>query len=192
MWRVRLPVRGARVSTVRAWLMLALAFAPVVAGAAQSPAGGGSSSGGGGATPPSAVQSYALPDTIAEARTTALASQLRCPVCQGLSIQDSPSELSQQMRALVKEQVEAGKSDDEIRSYFVARYGEWILLKPRPRGANLLVYALPLALLVAGGAAVALSVRRWVSPPGQGAGHDGDDRATDEGAEHAGSGPHPV
>lgn len=135
-----------------------LAAAPLSACAGQgAPAAGPA---GQGATPASA-----LPDTVIEARTTAIASQLRCPVCQGLSIQDSPSELSQQMRALVREQVAAGRTDDEIRAYFVSKYGEWILLAPRARGFNLLAYMLPLALLLGGGAIVALSVRRWAAAP---------------------------
>lgn len=100
-------------------------------------------------------------DSVLEARTSAVAAQLRCPVCQGLAIQDSPSELAQQMRTLVKEQLRAGKSDDEVKAYFVSRYGEWILLEPKARGFNLLVYLLP-PLLVAGGiGGVVLLVRRW-------------------------------
>ncbi|HVZ48752.1 MAG TPA: cytochrome c-type biogenesis protein CcmH [Gemmatimonadaceae bacterium] len=116
-------------------------------------------------TPAASAPAPGLPDSVIDARTTAIASQLRCPVCQGLSIQDSPSELSQQMRAIVKEQVAAGKSDDEIRNYFIGRYGEWILLAPRARGFNLLAYALPLALLLGGAALIAVNVRRWASPP---------------------------
>jgi cytochrome c-type biogenesis protein CcmH len=104
-------------------------------------------------------------DSVLEARTSAVAAQLRCPVCQGLSIQDSPSELSQQMRSLVKDQLKAGKSADEVKAYFVSKYGEWILLEPKPRGFNLLVYALPVLLVAGGIALITVVVRRWTRPP---------------------------
>ena len=105
-------------------------------------------------------------DSILEARTAALSAQLRCPVCQGLSIQDSPSELSQQMRAVVKDQLREGKTPDEVKAYFISKYGQWILLEPKPSGFNLLVYALPVALVAAGLGVVAVAVRKWTRPPG--------------------------
>ena len=104
-------------------------------------------------------------DSVLEARTRAVASQLRCPVCQGLSLQDSPSELSQEMRDLVREQLKAGKSPDEVKQYFVNRYGEWILLDPQAHGFNWVVYALPVLLLVVGGAVLVVAVRRWSARP---------------------------
>ncbi|MBI4408850.1 MAG: cytochrome c-type biogenesis protein CcmH [Gemmatimonadetes bacterium] len=96
-----------------------------------------------------------------EARTRLVASQLRCPVCQGLSIQDSPSELAQEMKQVVRAQLAAGRTPDEVKAYFVARYGEWILLEPEPRGFNLAVYLLPVLALLAGLAVVGVVVRRW-------------------------------
>ena len=104
-------------------------------------------------------------DSLLEARTAVVAAQLRCPVCQGLSIQDSPSELSQQMRAVVKDQLRAGKSPDEVKAYFVSKYGEWILLEPKPVGFNLLVYALPVLLVAVGLGVIFVSVRKWTQPP---------------------------
>ena len=83
-----------------------------------------------GANLPPVIQPRNAADSLLESRTTELARELRCPVCQGLSIQDSPSELSQQMRALVKEQIVSGKSDEDVLAYFVSKYGEWILLAP--------------------------------------------------------------
>ncbi len=106
-------------------------------------------------------------DSVLDAATRAVASQLRCPVCQGLSIEDSPSELSQQMRALVKEQLRAGKSPAEVKHYFVSKYGDWILLSPPARGVDLLVYALPLLALAGGAAFVGIAVRRWSRAPAQ-------------------------
>jgi cytochrome c-type biogenesis protein CcmH/NrfF len=114
-------------------------------------------------------------DSALDALTTIVASELRCPVCQGLSIQASPSELSQQMRALVKEQLASGKSPDEVKGYFVSKYGEWILLSPPAHGFNLTVYALPALLLVAGIAGIGLLVKRWTVPaPSSGAAAPGD------------------
>ena len=95
-------------------------------------------------------------------------------MCQGLSIQASPSELSQQMRALVKEQLAAGKSPEEVKAYFVSKYGEWILLSPPAHGFNITVYALPALLLVAGIAGIGFLVKRWTVPAASGAATTGD------------------
>jgi cytochrome c-type biogenesis protein CcmH len=100
-------------------------------------------------------------DSALEARTSAVASQLRCPICQGLSIQDSPSDLSQQMRSLVRDQLAAGKTPDEVKAYFVSKYGEWILLTPKPTGFNLVAYALPVGVVLIGGLGIAFAVRKW-------------------------------
>jgi cytochrome c-type biogenesis protein CcmH len=99
-----------------------------------------------------------------ERRTSAVAAELRCPVCQGLSIQDSPSELAVQMRGVVRDQLAAGRTPDEIKRYFVDKYGEWILLEPKAEGFNVLIYVLPIAAVLAGIAIVATAVRRWSRP----------------------------
>ena len=104
-------------------------------------------------------------DSVLEAQTTALASELRCPVCQGNSIQDSPSELAQQMRDLIKDQLRSGKTPDEVRAYFVDKYGEWILLSPKAEGLNLIVYVVPLIAVLVGGLVVWRTVRRWTATP---------------------------
>lgn len=114
-----------------------------------------------------AQQPQAPADSILEARTAEVAAQLRCPVCQGLSIQDSPSELSQQMRAVVKDQLRAGKTPDEVKAYFISKYGEWILLEPKAKGFNVLVYALPIALVLGGLGVIAFAVKKWTRPPDQ-------------------------
>ena len=105
------------------------------------------------------------PDSTLEAMTTMLASELRCPVCQGNSIQDSPSELAQQMRDLIRDQLRAGKTPDEVRAYFVDKYGEWILLAPKAQGLNLIVYIVPFAAIVLGGIVVGRTVRKWTHTP---------------------------
>lgn len=93
----------------------------------------------------------------------AIATGLRCPVCRDLSVADSPATLAQEMRSTIRRDVAAGKSAGEIRTEFVAAYGESILLTPPRRGVNLVVLALP-ALLFAGGlTAGSLAIRRWRS-----------------------------
>jgi cytochrome c-type biogenesis protein CcmH len=103
-------------------------------------------------------------DSILEARTTEVASTLRCPVCQGESIQDSPSTLAQQMRAVVKDRLRSGETPEQVKAYFVERYGEWILLEPKMTGLNVALYALPVLLIVGGLAFVVFLVRKWTRP----------------------------
>jgi len=90
-----------------------------------------------------------------------VAAQLRCVVCQNLSVADSPSEMASQMRAIIRERLAAGESPAEVQRYFVDRYGEWILLSPPRRGFNLLVWLTPLAAVLVGLAVAAALVWRW-------------------------------
>jgi cytochrome c-type biogenesis protein CcmH len=90
-----------------------------------------------------------------------VASQLRCVVCQNLSVADSPSEMAQQMRVIVRERLAAGDRPEQVLQYFVDRYGEWILLAPRRRGFNLLIYLFPVVAVVVGFAVVGVLVARW-------------------------------
>jgi cytochrome c-type biogenesis protein CcmH len=94
-----------------------------------------------------------------------VAAQLRCVVCQNLSVADSPSEMASQMRAIIRERLTAGESPADVQRYFVDRYGEWILLSPPRRGFNLLVWLLPLAAVVVGLATTAALVWRWSHRP---------------------------
>jgi cytochrome c-type biogenesis protein CcmH/NrfF len=102
-------------------------------------------------------------DTALAALTRSVAAQLRCPVCQGLSLADSPSELALEMKDVVREQLAAGRTPDEVKAYFVAKYGEWILLEPPRRGVNLLAYALPAIALIGGLGVIWVALRRWTS-----------------------------
>lgn len=104
-------------------------------------------------------------DSAVNAMTRALASELRCPVCQGLSLQDSPSDLAQQMRAVIRDQLKAGKTPNEVRAYFLEKYGEWILLEPKPNGVNLLVYVVPILAVLGGLIVVGGAVRKWTAAP---------------------------
>ena len=91
-----------------------------------------------------------------------IAAELRCPVCQNLSVADSPSKMAEQMRDLIRERLEAGEGPEAIRAYFVERYGEWILLAPKREGFNLLVWVLPFLGMVGGAVGLFLTLRRWV------------------------------
>lgn len=103
-----------------------------------------------------------------------VAAQLRCVVCQSLSVADSPSETASQMRGIIRERLAAGESPAEVRAYFVEKYGEWILLAPPKSGFNLLVWVVPFAGLGLGLVLVAVVLRRWSRkiPPGAPAGVD--------------------
>lgn len=90
-----------------------------------------------------------------------IAAELRCVVCQNLSVADSPSEVAQQMRALIREQLQQGKGPEEIKGYFVSRYGEWVLLSPTLKGFNLLVWLLPFVAVVSGIVLAVFLLHRW-------------------------------
>ncbi len=79
-----------------------------------------------------------------------IAYELRCPTCTGLSVLESDAKFSVQIKDIVLEQVNAGKSKGEILSYFTDRYGPWILRSPPKEGVNLLAWIVPLALLTIG------------------------------------------
>lgn len=116
---------------------------------------------------PLAAAAQPMSEAALDEAARELASEMRCPVCQGVSIQDSPTELAREMKGVIRQQLAEGRTRDEVRGYFVERYGEWVLLAPEPRGFNLLVYVLPLVGLLAGGAVVTAIVRRWTRiPPG--------------------------
>ena len=105
-------------------------------------------------------------ETQLERDVRALSAELRCPVCQGLSLQDSPAELSQEMKDVIRSQLAEGRSREEVKEYFVSKYGEWILMEPRAEGFNLAVYILPVIGLIAGGALVFVMARQWVQQGG--------------------------
>jgi cytochrome c-type biogenesis protein CcmH len=102
---------------------------------------------------------------VSEDAVTALARQLRCVVCQNLSVADSPSETARQMRDVIRERLAEGSTPDEVRAYFVDKYGQWVLLAPPARGFGVLVWVLPFAGLAAGGLLAWRALHRWTRRP---------------------------
>ena len=100
-----------------------------------------------------------LADPALEARAREISRNLRCPVCQGESIDDSNAAISRDLRLVVRERIMAGDSDAEVLDFVVSRYGEFVLFNPRPEGANLILWLAGPGLLLMGGA-VALGYLR--------------------------------
>ncbi|PTL35399.1 hypothetical protein CLG94_10040 [Candidatus Methylomirabilis limnetica] len=95
-----------------------------------------------------------------EEQTHLLAAGLRCPVCQNLSVADSPSEMAIQMREVILDKLKNGESPEQIRGYFVSRYGEWILLAPTRKGFNWIAWLLPFVAILGGAGIIVLKIRR--------------------------------
>jgi cytochrome c-type biogenesis protein CcmH len=102
---------------------------------------------------------------VSEETVHEIGAQLRCVVCQSLSVADSPSETANQMRGSIRERLAAGDSPEQVKAYFVEKYGLWILLAPPRQGFNLLVWVVPFVALGAGLVLVLLLVRRWSRRP---------------------------
>ncbi len=91
-----------------------------------------------------------LDDPVLEDRARALSQELRCPVCRNESIDESNATLAKELRIVLRERLVAGDTDQQVRDFMVARYGEFVLLRPDARGANLILWlAAPALLLVA-------------------------------------------
>lgn len=117
------------------------------------------------AVAPAAVRAQHPARHVEEQTVYEIGAELRCVVCQNLSVADSPSEMANQMRGVIRERLAAGDSPDQVIRYFVDKYGDWILLSPPRRGFTLLVWIFP-AVAVATGLAVAVAlVRRWTRRP---------------------------
>jgi cytochrome c-type biogenesis protein CcmH/NrfF len=100
------------------------------------------------------------PETMAD-QVRAVAVSLRCPVCQNLSVGDSPSRLAQEMRRTIARDLRAGKSAGEIRQAFATAYGPWILESPPKRGIDLVAWIAPVLLLLGGLFAAGWAVWHW-------------------------------
>ena len=100
-----------------------------------------------------------LPDPAQEARAQALGRELRCMVCQNQSIEDSDADLARDLRRIVREQVGAGRSDEQVMRFLHERYGDFVLLRPPVNAATAILWAMP-AIALGGGALMILAARR--------------------------------
>lgn len=101
-----------------------------------------------------------MADPAQEARARNLSRELRCMVCQNQSIDDSDAPLARDLRLLVRERIAAGSTDQQVMDFLVARYGEFVLLKPRVEGQTLILWLIPPLVLIGGGVALWLGNRR--------------------------------
>ena len=122
------------------WLALGLIFGPLAAFAVEP--------------------SELLSDPKLEARARHIASELRCLVCQNQSIDDSDAPLAKDLRGLVRERLKQGASDAEVTAFIVARYGDFVLLRPPFKLETVLLWTTPLIGLLAGGVAIYAAFRR--------------------------------
>lgn len=131
-----------------AFLCAAAALAPSAAFAAEEQQPGESSY-----VPP-------LADPVLEARAKALQRELRCLVCQGQSIDESNSALAADLRRLIRQQIQSGQSDEDIKNFLVARYGVFVLMKPPVRQDTFFLWFGPGLLVLVGGAVIGVTVLR--------------------------------
>lgn len=117
------------------------------------------------ASPAFAVQpDEILADPALEARARAISINLRCPVCQGETIDDSNAPISRDLRIAVRERLTAGDTDAQVLDYITARYGEFVLFNPRADGSSLILWLAGPAMLLAGaGVALAMARKRSVA-----------------------------
>jgi cytochrome c-type biogenesis protein CcmH len=104
-----------------------------------------------------------LKDPALETRARQISSQLRCLVCQNQSIDISDADLAKDLRVIVRERLTAGDTDRQVLDYVVARYGEFVLLKPSFSAQNLILWGAPFALVLLGGLVMLTAGRRRTS-----------------------------
>ena len=121
------------------------------------------------ADPQDPTRDTPLSDPVQEAKARAFMREIRCVVCQSQSIDESDAEIAAQLRNVIREQMAAGKSEDEIRDFLVARYGDFVLLKPPFKTTTLLLWVGPFVLVAIGFGIVLLQRRQnTVAVPGGG------------------------
>jgi cytochrome c-type biogenesis protein CcmH len=112
-----------------------------------------------------AVWSYVFlqnpPQSTLDQRVHDVAAQLKCPICQGESVADSPSGLAEQMRGVIRQQLQSGKSEQEVIQYFETSYGDQIVWSPSWQGFTLLAWLVPIGLLLAGVILLFFVLRDW-------------------------------
>jgi cytochrome c-type biogenesis protein CcmH len=104
-----------------------------------------------------------------DVRVREVASQIQCPVCNGESVEDSPSGLAAEMRALIRQKLSEGESEQQVIQYFQARYGDTILESPPPTGFTSLIWLPPILMIVVGAYLVFTVGREWSAPKVAGA-----------------------
>jgi cytochrome c-type biogenesis protein CcmH len=105
-----------------------------------------------------------LANPALESRARALSQELRCLVCQNQSIDDSDAQLARDLRILLRERLKAGDSDQQVLDFLVARYGKFVLLRPRFEWHTALLWLAPGLLLLAGAFGIVLAARRRLKP----------------------------
>ena len=103
----------------------------------------------------SSLKSIAIPSSYSEQQTIIITKNLRCLICQGQTIHESNSDFAESMKKYIKSELENGKTNDEIFSNLVEKYGQWIVYDPGISRNTLLLWALPLLLFLIGGAIIA-------------------------------------
>lgn len=117
-------------------------------------------------TPAFAVQpDEVLPDSALEERARDISAGLRCLVCRNESIDESNAELARDLRLLVRERLVEGDTNEQVVSYVVDRYGEYVLLRPTLTGSNIVLWLAPLLLILFGGAMALVYIRRRADSP---------------------------
>jgi cytochrome c-type biogenesis protein CcmH len=106
-----------------------------------------------------------LPDPAREARARHIFAQVRCLVCQNESIDDSEAELAHDLRQVVRAQVQAGRSDDDIKRFLVDRYGQFVLLRPSFSAGNAALWAGPFLVVLLGGGLLFIRLRNRAPEP---------------------------
>jgi cytochrome c-type biogenesis protein CcmH len=117
------------------------------------------------ATAPSVALAAQVDETALDDQVREIAKTLRCAICQTENIWESQSVLASQMRQIIRERLQQGESPEQIKAYFLSRYGDYILMKPRVRGWNWLIWGGPFVLLLIGGLLLYRTLFRWTAVP---------------------------
>jgi len=106
-----------------------------------------------------------LNDSGLEARARTISREIRCLVCQNQSIDNSDADLAHDLRRIIRERLTAGDSDAAVKDFLVARYGDFVLLRPPFRLSTIFLWLIPFAILVGGGISFWIMSRRTINPP---------------------------
>lgn len=106
-----------------------------------------------------------LKDPAQEENARVLMKEIRCLVCQNQSIEDSNADLAVDLRNIIREHIAAGESHDEIKAFLVARYGDWVLLKPPVRPDTLFLWLSPILIVISIFIVILLSRKKQIAPP---------------------------